>query len=191
MYWFWFWLMLVVAGTSPVSLVATALPTMSAEEGCANAPTLSEDITLVLDQYEPVFSRDSWALTIADNSDEAHVLFTWFPRNGAASVASVSLMMWPCGVTEKELDAYYSDKTLDVLASNWDERELLGRCIVDGVRIADFALSRQDGDYIARFWIHQVSKTRVLEGQLTLPAEYISLQKDYAEMLYPDTPACK
>ena len=185
----WFWvLMVVIAGT----LSQTATPTpRTAFNRCNDTRTVLEDITLVLDHYEPVFARDSWALTITDDSKNHHLFFKWVPLNGAASVSSVDLAMWPCGVNEADLDAYYSDKTLDVLVSSWEERELNGRCIVNGVRIADFNLSREDGDYIARFWIEQVSETRVLEGHLTLPVADAALMSDYAEMLYPDTPACE
>ena len=181
-------LVVLIAGT--VSQTATPTPT-SDRSGCEDNRTLLEDITLVLDQYEPAFRRDLWALTITDDVKNYHLFFEWRPINGAASVASVDLAMWPCGVTETELDGYYSDKTLDVLVSAWEESELTGRCIIDGVRIADFELSRDDGDYIARFWIQQVSDTRVLEGYLTLPAADAALMSDYAELLYPDTPACE
>ena len=183
-------LVVLIAGT----VFQTAKPTESPlanTRNCAETRTLLQDITLVLDHFEPVFARDSWALTITDDSSNNHLFFKWIPLNSALSVASVDLAMWPCGVSEVDLDAYYSDKTLDVLVSSWDERELTGRCIVGGVRIADFELSREDGDYVARFWIEQVSETRVLEGHLTLPVADAALMSDYAEMLYPDTPACE
>lgn len=187
MHWLWILLALVVG-------VASQMPTPTPAgtvNRCEETRTLLDDITLVLEQYEPAFGRDKWMLTITDNTSDNHLFFTWNPLNGAASVASVDLAMWPCGVTEADLDGYYSDETLDVLMSSWDDRELTDRCIVDGVRIADFELSREDGDYIARFWIHQVAETRVLEGHLTLPLEDAALMSDYAEMLYPDTPACE
>ena len=185
----WLWIVItLIVGT--VSQTATPTPTTNIER-CEETRTLLEDITLVLDHYEPVFARDSWALTITDDATNQHLFFKWLPLNGASSVASVDLAMWPCGVSEADLDAYYSDKTLDVLVSSWEERELTERCIVDGVRIADFELSREDGEYIARFWIEQVSETRVLEGHLTLPVADAALMSDYAELLYPDTPACE
>lgn len=189
MHWFWILVVLIVGTVSQ-----TAKPTqspLSVTSSCEDTRMLLEDITLVLEQYGPVFSRDRWVLTITDDTSNNHLFFKWAPLNRAASVASVDLTMWPCSVTEDELDEYYSDKTLDVLMSNWEERELTGRCIVDGVRIADFELSREDGDYIARFWIQQVGETRVLEGHLTLPVADAALMSDYAEMLYPDSPACE
>jgi hypothetical protein len=183
-------LVVLIAGT----VFHTAKPTespLTSTRTCAETRTLLQDITLVLDHFEPVFARDSWALTITDDSSNNHLFFKWSPLNGASSVASADLAMWPCGVTEADLDSYYSDKTLDVLVSAWEERELTGRCIIDGVRIADFDLSREDGDYIARFWIEQISETRVLEGHLTLPVADAALMNEYAELLYPVAPACE
>jgi hypothetical protein len=187
----WFLILVVlIAGTVSQTVKPTQSP-IADTRNCEETRTLLEDITLVLDQYEPAFRRNAWALTITDDSKNYHLFFEWRPVNGAASVASVDLAMWPCGVTEADLDGYYSDKTLDVLVSSWEEHELTGRCIVDGVRIADFELSREDGDYIARFWIQQVGETRVLEGHLTLPVADVALMSDYAELLYPNTPACE
>ena len=187
----WLWILVVlIAGMVSQTAKPTESPLVNTRN-CAETRTLLDDITLVLDQYEPAFGRDSWTLTLTDDSINHHLFFKWIPLNGAASVGSVDLTMWPCGVSEADLDAYYSDKTLDVLVSAWEERELTGRCIVDGVRIADFQLSREDGSYIARFWIEQVSDTRVLEGHLTLPVADAALMSDYAAILYPDTPACE
>lgn len=187
----WFWILMVMIAAT---VSQTAKPTQSPltdTRDCDETRTLLEDITLVLDQYEKAFGRNTWALTITDDSSHNHLFFKWAPLNGAASVASVDLAMWPCGVTEADLDGYYSDKTLDVLISGWETYEISGRCIVDGVRIVDFDMTREDGNYIARFWIQQVSETRVLEGHLTLPLADAALMSDYAELLYPDTPACE
>ena len=186
----WFWVLMVfIAGTVSQTAKPTQAP-LADTRNCADTRTLLEDITLVLDQYEQAFGRNTWALTITDDSSNQHLFFKWVPLNGAASVASVDLAMWPCGVTEADLDGYYSDETLDVLISEWDVYEITERCMMDGVRIVDFALSREDGDYVARFWIQQVGETRVLEGHLTLPVADAALMSDYAKILHPDTPAC-
>src|SRR5690606_17899864 len=119
---------------------------------CNDTRTLLEDITLVLDHYEPVFTRESWALTITDNTSNNHLFFKWTPISGPSSVASVDLTIWPCGVSEADMDGYYRDETLSVLISEWKIYEIVERCIVDGVRIVHFEMTREDGDYIARFW---------------------------------------
>lgn len=183
-------LMVLIVGTVSQTATPTQAP-LQESDNCRDTRTLLEDITLVLDHYEPVFAREAWALTITDDTSNYHLFFTWIPINGMASVASVDLAIWPCGVSEADLDGYYSDETLNVLIGEWEIYEITERCIMDGVRIFDFAMTREDGDYIARFWIQQVGEKRVLEGHLTLPVTHATLMSDYAAMLYPDSPACE
>jgi hypothetical protein len=168
----------------------TQAPLNNDVETCPDTRTPLDDMSLVLDHYGPAFRRDSWSLSVTDNWASNNMMFVWSPSNGATSIASAVLLMWPCGVTDEQVEAYYTDETLDIVVGAYDSHTLTASCTIGGVRIYDFDLSRQDGDYAGRFWVEIVGPTRVVQGNLTVPANEAASLDDYGRILYPRSFNC-
>ncbi len=168
----------------------TPTPAAGDTPACPETRSLADDISLVIDHFAPVFLRDLWKLSIADDWNNGTMTFIWLPVSGASSIASAIVVMWPCGVTSEQLDDYYSDDALDVIVSAYDTATLTARCTVDNVRIYDFDLERDDGSFAARFWIEIAAPTRVVQANLTVPAGEEVFLDDYGRILYPNSINC-
>jgi hypothetical protein len=115
---------------------------------------------------------------------------TW-RMDSFGAVAYMEYLHFDCGVSEEQIDRYYSPPGFDVLLSNYDSHEQRAACDLDGLRLYEFDARLYGGDYSILYWVEKISSTRVVGLQLTFPASGQEQQARFAAALYPSLPACE
>ena len=134
------------------------------------------------------FEHGDWTQQVS--SDAAERPPTWRSSQYGA-VAYLECLHYDCGVTQEQIDSYYSPAGFDVIFSNYTSYEKTAQCTRDGLRLFEFDAVSNDSDYHVLYWVEQVTPTRVAGLMLAFPATEPAQQAEYAGQLFPDLPTCE
>lgn len=169
----------------------TTLRTQDAQTACIDETTQLDDLNLIIDRYVPVFDRESWKLTLQDQPEHGRMTATWQAWLGSPEgTATVDVLIWPCGHTDADLEAFYSDDGIEQMFVGWDKHSVVNRCSVNDIRMINLVASYNDQSWIARYWVEVVSPTRVLGGFAAVPDTEIARLDAIGEQLYPGAGRC-
>ncbi len=154
---------------------------------CA-APSDEQDINDMLALVGDTFSSPDWTQTIG--SATAQRMVTWV-NNSLNAVAYLDYLQFDCGVTQAQIESYYSPQGFQVIFSNYQSYSQTAQCDANGITLHQFDATAHDLGYHADYWIRQVSPTRVEGLLLVFPSDKPAQQAEYAGKLFPELPTCK
>ncbi len=135
------------------------------------------------------FASDEWTQVLA--SDEFRTTGTW-TMSSLGGLAYLDYLHYDCGVTQAQIDTYFSIENFSILLANYQSYQYTDLCEHDGVRLYQFDVVTTAGDeYKMRYWVWQVSATRVASLGLTFPVTQQAALAEYAGDLFPDLPTCE
>lgn len=134
------------------------------------------------------FAGDEWSKSLSRNEFRTYVTWTNVSRGG---LAFLDYQHYNCGVTQAQIDAYFSEDNFDILLSNYQSFAQTDACISNGMTLYEFDVVTMQGfDYKLRHWYWQETPTRVAAIQLTFPVTQQAALNQYAGALFPDFPTC-
>ena len=147
----------------------------------------AEDVANMLALVGGAFQTSVWTEQIG--SGDAKNSATWI-ADGYGAVAYLEYLHYDCGVSQAQIDAYYSPEGFDVLLSNYSSHELTAACSAGSVRLFEFVATFDGTDYLMNYWVEQTSPTRVAGLMLVFPASQPAKLEGYAGRLFPELPNC-
>ena len=154
---------------------------------CKGQP-LEQDITEIESIVGNTFSGDDWDESISTNEYRTYVTWTNASRGG---LAFLDYQHYDCGVTQAQIDAYFSEDNFDILLSNYQSFDQTAACASGGMNLYEFDVVTIEGyDYMMRWWYWQETPTRVASMQMTFPITQQAALAEYAGDLFPDFPTC-
>jgi len=177
-----------VAPTPEISVAtaeAVALPTEAI--ACATQPA-SSDMAEMQQLISPrIFESALW--TRENGAGDQRTTMTWrSDRLGA--VAYLEFLHFDCGVTQEQIDQYFSPENFDVILANYTSHQLIAQCEHNGVKLFEFDVTANSQSYHLLYWVKQVTPTRVADLTLTFPSQNQAKLAGYAGRLFPDLPTC-
>lgn len=186
-------LALLLFGVGGYSAIAPAVPAQGVPEvaspavvSCATA-SAEEDVRAMLDLFGDTFASGDWTEQIS--TSDTKTTATWL-SSSLGAVAYLEYLHYDCGVTEEQIDAYYSPEGFDVLLSSYDTHEFTLSCELSDTRLYEFDATLSGNAYHILYWVEQVSATRVAGLMLVVPLTNRTDQVDLAFELYPELPTC-
>lgn len=170
-------------------LVATPTPTAFPDDCKANTEPTGQDIEYSLGFAGDIFQKPEWERSYTVGNMRTSV--SWLSKDQAA-VAYLEYVIFSCGYTQAELDAYYSEETFsDVLFAQYANLHLEAMC---GNKEGDLSLRQytadlEDEGYNLFYWIKEDTGTRVLAFLLSFPQTSAELDK-YAREVFPELSSC-
>lgn len=171
--------------------VAVAEPTDDAPAqadliGCL--PAAADDEADMLALVEGVFDPSEWSLELS--TAESKNVATW-RSDATGALVFMEYLHYDCGVTEAQIDEYYSPEGFDTLFLNYETHAQTAACRVGALRLYEFDAVFGGSDYHTLYYVEQVSPTRVVGVDMIFPAAYRAKQAAYAARLYPELPSCE
>jgi hypothetical protein len=165
--------------------VAVAPPAQADLIGCVYGATDDEANMLAL--VGNTFDPSEWSLETSEQ-DSKNVA-TW-RSDWSGALVFMEYLHYDCGVSEAQIDEYFSPKGFYILFLNYFSFEETAACRVGGLRLYEFDAVFDGADYHTQYYVEQVSPTRVVGIDLIFPAGYRDKLVGYASRLYPELPSC-
>ncbi len=175
------------------ALPAPAAPIVIAEVtpetfSCASV-SASQDVTEMLAVVDNTFETGVWSLNV-DTSGAVKTTATW-TANSLGAVAFLEWLHYDCGVSQAQIDQYYSPDNFHTLFANYDSYQQTAKCGVSGLELYQFDASFQKKSYLIDYWVDRASPTRVAGLMLVFPTSQSAQQAVYAGRLFPKLPTCE
>ncbi len=154
---------------------------------CA-APSTDQDINDMLALVGDTFASKYWTQTIDSASSQRTV--TWV-NNSLNGLAYLDYLQFDCGVTQAQIESYYSPQGFATIFSNYQSYTQTAQCEANGINLHEFDVTAHNLDYHADYWVRKVSPTRVEGFLLVFPTDKPAQQAEYAGKLFPDLPTCE
>lgn len=116
---------------------------------------------------------------------------TWLADNSGA-VAFMDYLIYNCGVTETDLDSYFSaDNISSIIFLGYENVQKNTACHSGDLRLYEYRGQFGGQNYLLSLWAKPDGQNRVIEFFTAFPANNPQLALDYANRLFPELPACK
>ena len=175
--------------TPPVEATAEVMPLIPTQAFACATQDVSQDFVQmggVVDSS--IFAPSLWT-TQSDVGDQ-RTTTTW-SSSSLNAVAYLEYLHFDCGATQEQIDDYFSPSTFQTIFSNYSSYKQTASCQRNGLRLFEFDTTLNDTDYLTRFWVEQVTPTRVADLTLTFPANQQAKAAEYAGRLFPELPTCQ
>jgi hypothetical protein len=166
--------------------VAVELPEVISCESVSEDQDIRDMFALVGDAFEPT----AWVQEVGVSGNGSKTTVTWRSAKYGA-VAYLEYLHYDCGVSQSQIDDYYSPEGFDTLLSNYSSHELTAECENEDVHLFEFAATSNDQEYHILYWVERVSPTRVAGLMLVFPASYPAQQAEYAGRLFSQLSTCE
>jgi hypothetical protein len=160
---------------------------MSAREECPITPATEQDFAEAIAIGDGIFEPELWRLESGEHP--ALISVGWF-RDDMVAFAHSQVVLYNCGYTNEEFEAFYNDDGMDVMLGGYDTWEETSRCAAEDLELREYDLTLDGEEYISRFWIEPLSDTRVRDMRLDFPVDQGDEMDKYAERLYPQLITC-
>lgn len=179
--------------SSRVAAVPQPAPTAAASVtpetfSCASV-SASQDVTDMLAVVDDAFETGLWSLNV-DTSRPEKTTATW-TANSLRAVAFLEWLHYDCGVSQAQIDHYYSPSNFQILLSHYDSYQQTAHCAITDLQLFQFDASLQGTSYRIDYWVDRASPTRVAGLMLVFPTRSAAEQATYAGRLYPQLPTCE
>jgi hypothetical protein len=171
------------------SPITSPTPTVDLVNCAAQTDPTQADIDFSLNFGDAIFSEESWTRAYTVEPQRVSVSWTSETHN---SVAYLSYLIFSCGTTAGELDAYFNEPYWPILFQNYETYEPADSCgSFTSLKLWEFTAVSSENDYQVRYWVRQENATRVLTLFFVYPPESASLMNTYTTKMFPEFEACK
>src|SRR5450432_1307748 len=140
-----------------VTAEAAQVPTQNI--ACASVFSEQQDIDHALALVGDAFPSNAWHQTL-NTSQEDKTIVTW-TNDSLGALAYLELLHYDCGVTQQQIDLYYSPENFQIILSNYLSYQGTAQCQQNGLKLFEFdAVANGNIHYDVRYWVKQVSPTR-------------------------------
>jgi hypothetical protein len=136
---------------------------------------------------EGVFDAPEWAMQSVSGDTQTRVVFQSEP---IGRVADVQFLHYDCGMPVGEVNTLYSSEGIDYLLSQYDTYSWVQACMMGDTSLAEFEATYDGATYAMRYWVKEISPTRLFSLNLVFPQSEVDEQARYAQMLFPELPDC-
>lgn len=147
-----------------------------------------QDIQSMLALVGEAFDPTVWTQTVS--SEAAKTTATWQSSEYGA-VAYLEYLHYNCGVSQEQIDQYYSPAGFETLLSSYASYELTDQCASKRLKLFEFDAVSNNRNYHVLYWVEQVSPTRVAGLMLVFPTTRPAQQAEFAGRLFPELPTCE
>jgi hypothetical protein len=166
-----------------VTVLLSAVFAVSAQDD-----TPRREIYTVLAYGDEVFEPDVWLVSAA--SEQASRTTVQWTADSMQAVAYVDYLHFDDGATAKAIAEYFDDEGWAVILSNYEDSERTALCTSDDLKLYEYAVTFEGDPYLMRYWIEQVSDTRVAAANLVFREDDIEIMDEYAARFFPDLISC-
>ena len=176
--------LVLAAGCAPGGLIYTG-PT----DECGPIEPSSQDVRFALEFGQTPFNQPDWTKSY---TVEPYRITLTRQNNREGAIAYLEYLMYNCGYGQAELDEYFSEEGFAIVFANYEDYHLYNFCENENQDLALYEYELEDaGDvYAARYWVQQVSDTRLLVYLLVFPDDRMFVMNGYARELFPELIAC-
>ena len=172
----------------PAVATAEVVPIPTQAISCAAQDT-SQDLAQMLNVVNAsVFPSALWKAQT--DANDTRTTTTW-RADSLGAVAYLEYLHFDCGVSQQQIDDYFSPENFQVILSSYSSYQQAAQCQHNGLKLFEFDLSFSGSSYHMLYWVEQVTPTRVADIALTFPASQQAKQAEYAGRLFPDLPSCE
>ncbi len=145
------------------------------------------EIYTVLDIGDPVFEPELWYVSATESASRTTATFT---ADSLGGLAFIDYLHFDGGFNPEDVETVFGQEWFDTTLYNYAVWRQNTFCDLGDVRLYEFSLQNADIKYGMRYWIEQISPTRVLTMFIVFPIDTEGALEDYAERLYPDAYSC-
>ena len=173
---------------TPVAATAEAPPIPTQMISCASQTTEQDFAEMSKIVAPDVFPAALW--TSRSDATDSRTTTTW-TADSLGAVAYLEYLHYDCGVSQQQIDDYFSSDNFKVILSNYSSYQPTAQCQHNDLKLFEFDLSFNGGSYHMLYWAKQITPTRVADLFITFPANQQAKQAEYAGRLFPDLPSCQ
>ena len=173
---------------TPTPVQLRDLPHTTATQACIPAEPTQSDIERVRSFAQAVMEPEAWQQSTA--TSEGYVAVTW-QNIPLSALIHLEARIKPCGYTDADLDADFSDENWGLILRNYGSHELGAACRTgDGLRLYQFKAQNQGIAYSIKYWVRSDTRYRVITAMFVFPSGSESVLEGYAARLFPDLTSC-
>jgi hypothetical protein len=156
---------------------------------CGPVEPSPQDVRFALEFGQTPFNQPDW---VKSYTVEPYRVTLTRQNNREGAVTYLEYLMYNCGYGQLELNEYFSDEGFAIVFANYESYALYNFCESEDQNLALYEFELEDAGevYAARYWVQQVSETRLLVYQLVFPSNQMFVMNGYAEQIFPDLVAC-
>ncbi len=164
-------------------------------QGEDEGSTLEREIYTVLAFGEDVFEPELWYTSAAESAGRTTATWSARPESGFyGAIAYADYLHFDNGYSTDGLALLFDDSWFDGVLANYDGYSNSTACETDdGLMLFEFAVNSDGAAYTMRYWVEEVTETRVMAMFIVFPARDVTarqLLEAYSGVLYPDLPIC-
>jgi hypothetical protein len=158
-------------------------------DACGPVEPSQDDVDFVLEFGQAPFNQPDW---VKSYTVEPYRVTLTRQNNQENAVAYLEYLMYNCGYGQTELDEYFSEEGFATVFSNYDSYTLYNFCENENKDLAlyEYELEDEDEEFAARYWVQQISDTRLLIQMLVFPSNRMPIMNGYAQEIFPELVAC-
>jgi hypothetical protein len=154
---------------------------------CVDPAPQKDNIEKALAIGAGVFAPERWEEEITEYP--YIVAVTWID-NQSLSLAYTQLLIYDCGYSWEDLEAFYGEDGIAVILGNYESYTQTAECERDGLMLREYDVDSDGRPYKIRYWIQPLNETRVRDMHLSVSEDDPDLLDEYAKLLYPQLPTC-
>jgi hypothetical protein len=183
---------LILTTAAAAALLAACGPAVGAVEGprdeCGLIEPTAVDIEYVLSFGSQTFAADDW---IKRYTVEPYRVSLTRNNDTLGALAFFEYLIYNCGYGQADLDSYFNAANFDIVFSEYESYADAGFCEIENLALYEYDLVENGIRYAARYWVKQVSDTRVLVLMLVFPAAAPDALDQYSRAIFPGLTHCE
>lgn len=177
----------VLVEPPPLKLTPTPTAAVQATSEACVTVSVEDDEADMLALVEGVFEAPTWTMQSYSSEMSSRVVFQ---TEAFDKLADVQFVHYDCGDSEGQLDFLTAPAQLDQLLTSYNSYTYITTCGVGDIRLVEMSATFGDKDYAMRYWVEQISPTRLLSLNLVFEEGEEAEQEQYAQDLFPELPNC-
>jgi hypothetical protein len=154
---------------------------------CGPIEPSQEDVRFSLEFGQDLFDQPNW---VTSYTVEPYRVTLTRRNDEEGAVAYLEYLMYNCGYGQAELNEYFSDEGFDIVFANYESYGRFNFCEEGNLALYEYALRNEGETYAARYWVHQITETRLLVFMLVFPEKRMFVMNSYAKELFPELVSC-
>jgi hypothetical protein len=146
------------------------------------------DVAYALSFGGPAFSSADW---IKRYTVEPYRITLTRNNDVLGGIAYLEYLLYTCGYGQSDLDEYFNDQNFAIVFGDYDSYAAAGFCESEGLALYEFEVVENGVPFQARYWVRQVSDTRLLVLMLVFPTETPEVLEQYSRSVFPQFTACE
>lgn len=170
-----------------VVLLLAVLGVARAQDATETATAPEREIYTALAYGDEVFDPEIWLASAAEETTRTTA--TW-RADSLGGLAFLGYLHFDDGYSSSDVDTVFDKTWFDNSFSNYQGFRELTTCKAEDLTMHEFSMLVNDQKYTMRYWIQQVSSTRVLTLFIIFPTVDKATLDSYSESLFPDLVSC-